>query len=188
MRYLNIKLIFFKFIFLISFLSFGQSNKFSNFVYEDGSVIWQKVYETELHRDDVVKYFEDSGIFISNSLRVKDNTVSGETAIITPNYDGAGVKPGSVPIMFREGYKGFVLIELKDTRYRVTMSRGVFVSNLSISIGNVTAESTDTNFDFVYNMRKEEWKNFFVKNGRIVNYSIEKSFEIIENKSNTQDW
>ena len=108
--------------------------------------------------------------------------------MINPNYDGANVKEGNVPIMFRQGYKGFVLIELKDSRYRVTMSRGVFVDNLSISIGSVTAEATDTSFDFVFNTRKNKWKNFFVNNGRIVNYSIEKSFEIIADKTKNKDW
>ena len=169
-------------------LIFGQSNSFANFLYSDGSVIWQKIYQTELSNDDIINYFQDSGIFINNSLRVTSNSISGETKLINPNYDGADVKKGNIPIMFKQGYKGFVIIELKEGRYRVTMSRGVFVDNSSITIGSVTKEATDTSFDYLFNTRKDKWKSFFVNNGMIVNYSLEKSFLIIKDKTKNQDW
>lgn len=98
---------------------FSQSET-NNFVIENGKLIWQHIYETELTNKQLIQNIKSSGNF--KNLEISDNEITGEIENLTIDYKGFGLSEMSTPIYIaRTSINSFVLFELKEDRYRVTI-------------------------------------------------------------------
>lgn len=72
----------------ISFKSYSQDLEFENFKLEDGNLIWQKVYETEISHNDIFKSFKTSGVI--RNIDSLDNSLTGTIESLDLDYKGFG--------------------------------------------------------------------------------------------------
>ncbi len=60
---------------IICFKSYSQDLEWENFKLEEGNLIWEKVYETELSSDEILKSFKISGII--KDIDTLGNSITG---------------------------------------------------------------------------------------------------------------
>ena len=122
-------------IFIASFFASVVAMQAQNFKLENGSIFWQRVYE---HDADIEAMLVNSGKFtdinISNGIY---------TAIIKPaKVDINGRSVMEIPIYIRDGYMtGFVKIQQKENRYRVTVDQFVFIDMVDSPLGQQGEET-----------------------------------------------
>ena len=99
-----------------------------NFVLTEGKVSWQKVYETTKSKEELIIYFENSGLF--KSFKVEEGKIIAKLkpqAIDKDDKKIAGTLPP--PLTVKANYAGTVIIGLKDGKYRVTYKDILIVGN-----------------------------------------------------------
>lgn len=89
-----------------------------NFSIENGQLIWQKIYNTELSKEQLIKEIRNSGQFKNISL-YEDN-LTAEIFNLTIDHKKSDVLPTS-NILAANSINSYVIIDLKDTKYRVTL-------------------------------------------------------------------
>jgi len=102
---------------ILTLFSYSQESKttFKNFLLqEDKTIIWQKVFETDKNFSDIEQYF--ATIPFTSNLKLKDSTLIGRSAKSTLSS-----KSGVVMGAFGD-YDCLTLIDIKDGKYRVTIS------------------------------------------------------------------
>ena len=108
--------------FLISF----SVSETSNFEIEEKKVIWQKVYASELTKEELIKKITSSGNF--NDIKKSGESLTATINELSLDYQCYGSSEMSTPIYIARSYvKAFVLIEFKEKRYRVTIKNIKFV-------------------------------------------------------------
>jgi len=151
------------FLLLISTICFSQENtkyievfnnekeliEFQNFSLDNNFIIWQKVFES--NDKDVTGYFrkqlrltflnEDSGTSINNNLECK-----GIAFYASGNFN----------------FK--FLIEIKENKYRVSVSGINFENQLQYNVGNVSTSNSSINLESV---ALRDSNNTFRKNSQI---------------------
>lgn len=125
------KFILLLFFFATSIMALAQTYNFNS---NEGKIYWQMVYEADT---DIVSMLTNSGKF--DQINKATNIVS---AYLTPNkVDLNGRRNASVPIYISQSnMSGFVRIQQKDGRYRVTVDQIVFSNNNS-SLGHIGEET-----------------------------------------------
>lgn len=129
---------------------------------ENNELIWQHVYETRLTPQEVLSYFETSGIF---ETCTRDETrIWGPSKQKKLNCQAAGVNSSTLGNHY--GFLNYpvsysITIEAKDNRYRVTLKNIVAHPDISIAYMGI---STNSNIqisanDQLYNFRKGKFKN-----------------------------
>lgn len=126
----------FLFLLLTSFITNAQNSKieFENFkLQDDKKIVWQKIFEiNDANKDSIVKILDNyktSSSFLNN-LSLKDYSLTGLS-----NY----VKISDVsnlPLAAQSEYNCFVVIDVKDNKYRVTVKNLTF-KPLKINMGIV---------------------------------------------------
>lgn len=118
-------------LFMASMIASAQSY---NFYSNEGSIYWQMVYKADT----------DIMTMLVNSGKVEQiNNIKGTiTARLIPNkVDLKGRRNGVVPIYISQSnISGFVRIQQKDGRYRVTVNQIVFSNNNS-NLGQIGEET-----------------------------------------------
>ena len=102
---------------ILTLFSYSQESKtsYKNFILqEDKTIIWQKVFETDEIFSDIEQYF--SGMSFTSNLILKDSTLMGRSAKSTLSS-----KSGVVMAAYGD-YDCLILIDMKDGKYRVTIS------------------------------------------------------------------
>lgn len=80
-----------------------DENSTYNFLSEDGELVWQAIYDTIIESET-------------------DNTITGTIKPFDVSYKKQGKSSMQIPLYVRDSsFTGFVLIEIKDNRYRVTI-------------------------------------------------------------------
>lgn len=169
---------------IFCFKSYSQELEFDSFKLEDGNFIWQKVYETELSNDDLVKYFKTSGI-IKNLDNLK-NSITGTIVNLDLDYKGFGnTEMNTAMYISRSYFNSFILIELKDGRYRITLKEMKLVQKYSDGL-NEEGEISELK-DYAIKNNNSDFKKMFTKSpSGIINYTFAKVFEIKKKKKS--DW
>lgn len=118
---------------LISLASFAQTN---NFYVENGKLYWQRVYEQNI---DIESMLTNSGKFID--INFANGVIS---ATLKPGkVDVKGRGPMDIPIYIRDGHvTGFVRIQQKEGRYRVTIDQIVFIDMVDSPLGKQGEETS----------------------------------------------
>ena len=144
---------------MITVVSFGQT-QFENFKVIKNDFIWQKVYYTEMNHHELGTYFKG----LSFTSQIENNNgifvgISPKTAMKKFN----GKNPTAT-----QPYTGFITIELKEKRYRVTVKDIKFdVRKLAFYGGGVSVGSGDNETWLLGNI---------VKNGKIKDGKRDKRF------------
>lgn len=104
---------------LSSLYSQNPKTEHENFkLQEDKTLIWQKVYEIEASKDSIVnllKAFKSSNSFI-NKLDYNNFSFSG-----TSNYSKISDMKG-MPLAVQTEFNCFLKIDIKNNKYRITIS------------------------------------------------------------------
>lgn len=168
---------------IITFLcihSFAQEN----FKIDNGSLIWQKVYETTLSTEAIVKQLKSDGNI--KNIDFTDNLLTGELDI-PANYKNAGYSEMSIPMYIpRNNIVCFVTIDFKDGRYRATLKNIKLKATMEDPLTKIGETS---NLDS-YALRKKntEFKAQFLNvPNKIYDYTFNQIFEMNE-KTDNDNW
>ena len=118
---------------LVSMAMFAQTN---NFFVENRKIYWQQVYEQDV---DIEAMLTNSGKFLD--INNANNVIS---ATLKPgSIDTKGRSPMEIPIYIRDGYvTGFVRIQQKEGRYRVTIDQIIFIDMIDSPLGQQGEETS----------------------------------------------
>ena len=106
-----------------------------NFYSENGCIYWQKIYESDV---DLVSFLTNSGKF--SEININDGIIS--TWLMPSRVNLNGRNNAEVPIYISQSnIAGFVRIQQKEGRYRVTIDQIVFFNNNS-SLGEIGEETS----------------------------------------------
>jgi len=153
-----------------------------NFEIENGQVLWQKVYETDLTKEQLIGQIKSSGQFVN--ISENGESLTAEINQLSMDFKGYGISEMSTPIYISRSYvKAFVLIEFKDERYRVTLKNIKFVQKYEDALSK-EGETTDIEL-YALKKRNTEFKSSFLKKpSKIMDFTFQKvtDFKIIEKK------
>lgn len=153
----------------------------NNFLIEDGDIIWQKIYETNKPFEKISSFIKESGII--KSIELSENSkLTGEFSTLGADFKGAGFSEMSTPIYIARNYfSGFVIVEYKYKRYRVTIKNINLTQKYNDGLsaqGEVSALNT-------YAIKKNSTikKMFLGSASQILDFTFSKLFEINESKN-----
>ena len=142
------------------------------FQLSNSKITWQKVYETPKTKAQLLTYFEDYKKF--TAVRVVADTIFAKLkpqAIDVNVFGTVGVPP----LVNKSKYKGYVRIEIRDKRYRVTFNHLKLVGD-----GEIIKKNDEQTFEENF-VRKDvsEYRPFFTKKPRdVYNHFFNTVFEI----------
>lgn len=169
---------------IICFKSYSQDLEFENFKLEDGNLLWQKVYETEISNDKIIKSLKTSGII--KDIESLESSMTGTIENLDLDYKGFGkTEMNTAMYISRSYFKSFVLIELKDGRYRITLKEMKLVQKYSDGL-NEEGEISELKDYAIKNSKTEFRKSFKKAPSGILNFTFEKVFGIKKKKKS--DW
>lgn len=156
----------------IPFLSFSQKQ----LEIENGEIIWQKVYETNLTKEEIKSSIKANPILnpILDNLSGTANPVKMECE-------------ETIPIYLEGKIQFFVLIQLKENRYRVTISNINIIPHQTVGIWGVNSSENPQNIeDYQIRNNGEFRKNRMARNTR---YCIEDYLtELFKINNISNDW
>jgi hypothetical protein len=153
----------------------GHAQETYNFSTKDGDVIWQKVYPTTLNKRAVFDAIKTNGSL--SDITETDQTLTGNLVERAAEYSSLGFSRGDVPIFVHHLLGGFVKVEIRDGRYRVTVSK-------MYRIDDTTPKRERT--DFTFYVKKNGEFRFFPETARFIfDANFNKMFEI---KDVEEDW
>ena len=153
---------------ILCIIGIAQEKDAYNFSIKEGDVIWQKVYSTTLTRDEVFNVIKTNGAL--TDIMETDQVLTGNLVERVAEYTSLGYKRGAVPIFLNHLLGGFVKVEMRDGRYRVTVSK-------MYRIDDSTPRRERTDFTFYVN-KKGEFR-LFPETARIIyDANFNKMFEI----------
>ena len=104
----------------------AQVNNFS--VSDSNQLFWQKVYESEMTYDDIHNELLNGGYF--TDILNNDGIITCRMPRTTVDVKALGYDRGSIPIYVSiTDISGFVTIQVKDGRYRVTVDNIILTYN-----------------------------------------------------------
>lgn len=169
---------------IICFNSHSQDLEFQNFKMEDGNLLWQKVYETELSNDEIIKSFKTSGII--KDIETLENSLTGTIENLNLDYSGYGkTEINTAMYISRNYFKSFVLIEFKKSKYRITLKQMKLVQKFSDGL-NKEGEISELKDYSIKNNNSNFRKSFKKSPSKILNFTFDKVFEIKKKKKS--DW
>lgn len=153
-----------KLLFLLSFIILNftvsaQNVKFDenyNFKILNGNVAWQYIYNTNKSSNDIASYFNQFGVF--NINQANDSTIIGRVRDRPIDAKSYGFPTGLTPMyLIVCKYSCNVLINIKDSKYRVTLT------DVSFDYFSVVASNTipTTLGEVAYNFNRNKFKNSF---------------------------
>ena len=113
-------------MFIASALIFSSPDEANNFKIENNRLIWQSTYTSNLSKEDLLEAIRNSGYFINTSI--VGNKIYTELNEITPSQGAEQFPVERLPSLFVSHHiKSYVIIDLKEDRYRVTLKSIKFI-------------------------------------------------------------
>ena len=170
---------------LISLTIHGQEIV-NNFQADNKEIIWVKVFvDSTMTFDKLTERIKESGLFIK--MDIADNKITGETKEIDADFKGAGYSEMSTPIYIsRSHINGFVVLEFKDGRYRVTLKKIVLTQKYNDPL---TKQGEKTTIE-TFGLKKGEnvmTSSFKKSPSLILNYTFSNKFEF-KKLNQRKDW
>lgn len=169
------KTIFFTWLIFAFVFNLKAQNTFNNFSPEDNKLIWQKVFETKLDFNQLTDKIKESGIL--EKIEIGENKILGQSKPIEADFKGAGYSEMTTPMYIaRSFFDGFVLIEFKDGKYRVTFKSIMLTQKYN---DGLSKEGKKTSIEtFGMKNGKNELKEAFTKSSSIIlDYTFTKAFD-----------
>ena len=168
------------FLTIVCFKSFSQGSEYENFKIEDRKLIWQKVYETEFSKDEIIKSIKESGII--KEIEYLENSLTGTIENLDLDFKGFGnTEMNTAMYISRSYFKSFVLIEFKENRYRMTLKEMKLVQKYSDGL-NEEGEISELGDYSIKNNNLDFKKSFKKSPSGILNFTFDKVFEIKKKK------
>ena len=169
---------------LISQISNSQKLEFDNFIFDNGKVKWQKVYNSKLEKNDIIQFYQKSGII--REFNYSENLITGlieKTGIDYKQYEKSFSSPE--PYITNSFLSCFITIEFKQNRYRLTLTDLKLIQkyeNDSRKLGQIGELK-----DYVIKSNDSDYTRLFKKiSSKIFNNTFDKLFEI--KISDTDEW
>ncbi|MBX2960629.1 MAG: hypothetical protein KF732_11825 [Flavobacteriales bacterium] len=173
------------FIFLITFSlnSYSQTDT-SNFIIEESKVLWQKIYDTDLTKDELKTSIKESGLF--TNIEINEDKIQAELKQQKIDISKTKYSVMGIPVFVTlNDYKGLVIIELKEKKYRVTFKNIILVITRETMLGKVGDENP---FEYWLKKGKNEFlKPFFPKPNDIYLVNFKDKFIFTKPKTSS-DW
>ncbi len=158
-----------------------KEQEINNFLIDESKVIWQKVFETPFTFDEIVQKIKEAGMMVN--IETTEAKLIGDLKPLKIDYKGAGYSGANTAIIIsRSDLLGYVLLEYKENKYRVT------VKNMSLchryddpffKQGELTSMES-------LSIKKNEFKSPFKKSpSAIFDYTLTKAFTF---KNSTDNW
>ena len=107
-----------------------------NLKIENESLLWQKVYNGDYTFDEMLSNLQNCGKF--SDIAAANGVISCYMPATAFDIQGAGFKRGGVPMYLAlNDFTAFIRIQIKDGRYRVTVSDIVLIANQDTSLGKM---------------------------------------------------
>jgi len=151
----------------------GQSMT-NNFKNENGTLIWQKIYERD-SSINIIDKFVSSGIL--ENIIIKDDQIMGDLKPFDTDFKGVGFTEMGTPIyVARSRIKGYITIEIKENKYRATIKDIFLIQKYDDGLSKQGEETSLSTFALKGNT---DFKPAFLKTPSIVfNYTFEKRISI----------
>ncbi|APZ46313.1 hypothetical protein BW723_08385 [Polaribacter reichenbachii] len=167
--------------------SFSQNTQleYDNFkIQENKSLKWQKVFDLTISKDSIVKLLE---VNLNNNSFFNELKYSKYRFTGFSNYKLLSDVKKLYGVASNTQYKCFIVIDVKDNKYRVSVSDITF-KNIPVTVGNVTVNNEYTLYKLTV---KGNNKNF--KKGKLAKntlHSFNKDFiDLFTIKENIKtDW
>lgn len=119
---------------------------------DDGSVIWQKVYDTDCNLESLFTNVVNSGRL--SDVITLNGMITAQLHNGNVNFKALGYSRGQVPMYIGTGnFSAFVTIQSKEGRYRVTFQDIIVTINRNIGLGE-RGEETHIE-EYVLNKKKQ---------------------------------
>jgi len=159
-----------------------DENSTYNFLSEDGELLWQAVYDTDMSIEDIKKNLIQKGVLIVESET--DNTITGTLKPFDISYKKQGKSSMQIQLYVRNcRFTGFVLIELKENRYRITVRDIIAIQSFSNGLFKKGDEFKVK--DYAVSSKGGLKKGFIKNTAPLLNYDFVSMFTI--NNLN-EDW
>lgn len=159
--------------FFISFL-YGQELKLGNYTYDNGSLTWQKVFESDLSFEEM-KSKTISLPIIERIISEEDSTITVSCKRIDHNYRALGGTEMNTTIwVSRKSSIGNVVFQFKEGRYRVTFTNIILEQEYTVNAGIQTEEEGDQAplVDYALKGNRAKWRGVFKnKDHKILDFS-----------------
>ena len=144
----------------------------ANFLLNKSEVVWQKVYDTKMTKQELITYFKASEKFWLVQVVADTIFTKLKPQKIDPVKTGVAGVP---PIVNKTEYKGVVRIELKENKYRITLKNIVLIGD-----GEILKKGEEQTFEQNYlNKEQTEYRPFFLKRPKeIYNIHFNELFQI----------
>ncbi len=158
--------------------------KVNNFIVNESSLQWQKVFTTDLTFQELSEELKNNGLF--DRMELSKNTITGDSKILFANYQAAGFTNLETAAYVSDSYfKAFVVVEFKEGKYRVTLKDILLTPKTYDSTKKVELNNLD-----YYALKT--WKNVFTEAFKkapslILDYTFTKKAEV-RKKSDQGEW
>lgn len=155
---------------LFPIISFGQE-VINPFKIEQGKLQWQKVYNTDLTVDQILANVSAKGVL--QEIIKTDNGFTANIQDLNLDYRALGISEWVMEIYIsRSLLNAGVLVEVKDGRYRVTITNMILVQRYTDSL---TKQGEKTPIE-VFSGTKNMKKGFLKRPTQVMNYSFDNVF------------
>ena len=173
-------------IFMLIFAFNGLSQEsIRNFQAEGNEIIWQRVFERALSFEQLYSLVNESGLF--EKIEKGENKLTGELKPIDADFKGAGFTEMGIPMYIpRSFYNAFVIIDLKDEKYRVTIKRIVLTQKYDDPLTKQGEKTSLENYGL--KRGKSEFSIAFMKSpSQILDYTFAQKFDFKQTE-NSDNW
>ena len=159
---------------LLSFIATFAAQAQNTLIIDNGNLIWQKIYYTSRTQSDIITSLRTSGK-VAN-IDITDEVIVCNIPSTKFDYEAAGFKRGSTPMyLLGNDFTAFVRIQIKEDRYRVTVSDILLTTSIETPISKI-GETTEIEFyavknelltkEYVEKINKEKFDEL-LSNGKI---------------------
>ena len=151
-----------------------------NFLIKNGQVIWQKIYNTTLTKDQLIWNIRNSGNF--KNISVQEDYLTAEISMLRINHFRYERLTGNYAHHIANSHhvNSYIKVEFKENRYRVTLK----------SIKLMPKDDEDDIIDmetFALKWRKEVFDSSFFRNkSKILDYAFKEVTDFKESQESDQ--
>jgi hypothetical protein len=158
------------FFLIIPFISLGQE-VLSPFKIEQGKLQWQKVYNSDLSVDQILSNASAKGVL--HQVVKNENGFTANIQDLVLDYRALGISEWVMEIYIsRSSLNAGVLIEVKDGRYRVTITNMILVQRYTDPL---TKQGEKTPIE-VFTGSKSIKKGFLKRPAQVMDYTFNNLF------------
>lgn len=159
--------------FTLPLLVFSQEEINNIKINDVNTVVWSKVYESDINPEKYFTYLGSTGHF--KDIIKTENSFTTNFHGVKPDYKGYGSSEMTTPMYIaRSSMDGGVSVEFKEGRYRVILRNITLVQDYSDAL---TKMGERTKIE-MYAVSKEKFKTAFKKKpSGILDYTFNKLFE-----------